>query len=509
MVEVGELVLRLFQPRLIGFCRGEVGLQFLVSDDAAFIQIDQQHLAGLEAPFAGDVFFGEGQHAAFRGEHHQILLRGAPARRPQAVAIKTGAYLLAVGEAHGSRSIPRLHQGGVIFVKCAACRVHLLVLGPGFGHEHHHGMCEAVSTRQQQLERIVEAGGIGLAMRNERPHLVEVGAQQFAFHRATARFHPVHIAANRVDFAVMRHEAIGVGKPPAGEGVGAETLVHEAQCADAIGIAQIVVECADLIGEQQALVDDGAAVEARNIGLAEAGNVMLGLQRGQRVQRLLADDDQLALESLAAGAIHAACDYALANDRHGGDDCIAQAIERGRYVAPADNALALLFGKAFELAFHELPRFLFLRKKAHGDGVVAFIRQFVLVRIRPLADQRIGCLDKNAGAIAQQRIRAHRAAMVEIGKNGQRLADNPVTLFALDMRDHAYAAGIMFVARIVKALRIGAITGCMMSRNLHSPKRPPPSPPPTGPRHRDSGNGFCAAPHARPQNVANWLFGGN
>ena len=105
----------------------------------------------------------------------------------------------------------------------------------------------------------------------------------------------------------MRHEAIGVGEAPTGEGVGAETLMDKAEGRNAIGIAQIVVETADLVGEQQALVDYRAAGKARDIGLAQSFDAMLGLERLQRVQRLLADDDELALDAPPPAAFAVAC----------------------------------------------------------------------------------------------------------------------------------------------------------------------------------------------------------
>ena len=63
--QIVKLILRLFKPFVIRLCIGEVSLQLLVLDDPALLQIDQQHLAGLQAPFAGDVFLGKGQNAAF------------------------------------------------------------------------------------------------------------------------------------------------------------------------------------------------------------------------------------------------------------------------------------------------------------------------------------------------------------------------------------------------------------------------------------------------------------
>ena len=100
------------------------------------------------------------------------------ARRPQPVAVQRGADLAAVGEGDRGRAVPRLHQRGVVFVERLALGIHQRIAGPGFRDQHHHRMRQRVAAGHQDLQRVVDAGGVGLAVRNERPHLVEVRADQ-------------------------------------------------------------------------------------------------------------------------------------------------------------------------------------------------------------------------------------------------------------------------------------------------------------------------------------------
>ncbi len=172
MIKIGELILRLREPLVVRMRGGQIGLELFILDNAALFQVDQQHLARLQAPFAYDVLLGNWQCAAFAGEDDVIVLGHAIACRAQAIAVERRTDLTAIGKAHGRGAIPGLHQGCVIFVESALRRVHQIVLGPGFGDQHHHRMGEAVTACEQQLERIVEAGGVGLPMRDERPHLV-------------------------------------------------------------------------------------------------------------------------------------------------------------------------------------------------------------------------------------------------------------------------------------------------------------------------------------------------
>ena len=98
-------------------------------------------------------------------------------RRPQAVAIEGRADLAAIGEGDGRRAVPRLHQRSVVLVKCPSLRVHQRIPGPRFGDQHHHRMSERITaTDDEKLERVVDAGGVGLAGPDQRHHFCQIGA---------------------------------------------------------------------------------------------------------------------------------------------------------------------------------------------------------------------------------------------------------------------------------------------------------------------------------------------
>ena len=62
--QILEPELRALQPRRIGLLARELGLDLLVLDDAAFLEVDQQHLAGLQPPLADDFSSGTGSTPA-------------------------------------------------------------------------------------------------------------------------------------------------------------------------------------------------------------------------------------------------------------------------------------------------------------------------------------------------------------------------------------------------------------------------------------------------------------
>ena len=304
-------------PLAVGLGEGELVLQLLVVDDAALLEIDQEHLARLQAPFAHDAVLGNRQHTGFAGHDHQVVVGDDVARRAQAVAVQRGADLLAVGEGNGGRAVPGLDHRRVVFVEGAAARVHQLVLFPGLGDHHHGRMRQRVAGHGQQLERVVEGGGVRLPLEADRVQLGQVIAQHRRLHHAFARAHPVEVALDGVDLAVVRHHAVGVGQRPFREGVGREALVHQREGRHRARIGQVLVVAAHLVGQQQALVDDGAAAHAGHVVLAAVRQ----LQRLDRAAGGLADDVELALQRVGHDDVGAAADEDLPDHRFLGAHC--------------------------------------------------------------------------------------------------------------------------------------------------------------------------------------------
>ncbi len=78
-------------------------------------------------------------------------------------------------------------------------------------------MGQRIAALGQEFERIVEAGGVRLALIGNRPELGDVRAEQLGIHARLPRRHPVDVAAQGVDLAIVRHHAIGV-RPAARRG---------------------------------------------------------------------------------------------------------------------------------------------------------------------------------------------------------------------------------------------------------------------------------------------------
>ncbi len=86
-------------------------------------------------------------------------------------------------------------------------------------------------------------------------------------------------------------------------------------------------------------------------------------------------------------------------------------------------------------------------------------RQFDAQLRHFLAEQAVGNLHQHAGAIADQRIGADRAAMGQVFKHAQAVGDDLVRAHALHVDDEADAARIVLVARVVETLALWQAAG--------------------------------------------------
>ena len=198
-------------------------------------------------------------------------------------------------------------------------------------------MGQRITTRHQQFQRVVKTGRVGLTLDNQWPQFVQILAQQFRRHRRVACRHPVHIAAQRVDFAIVRNHAERMRQIPGGKSIGGETLVYQRQCGNYAFVLQVRVILADLIGQQHALVNQRARGQRRNIKTAP----LPISQTANPVLRRLADDKQLAFETVSVPAIFTASNEYLAHCRFNRLDALAQTAVVHRHIAPAKQFLSL------------------------------------------------------------------------------------------------------------------------------------------------------------------------
>ena len=224
--------------------------------------------------------------------------------------------------------------------------------------------------------------------------------------------------------------------------------MHERERGDGARIGQVAVVLADLVGQQQALVDDGAAAHAGHVVLAAVRELeRLDGRRGR-----LADHVELALQRVRHDDVGAAADEDLAQHRLlGADGRRHRHLAVDRHVAPAQQHLALGLHRALQLLLAGKARGVLLGQEDHADAVLTGGRQLDALGRHLGPVELVRDLDEDARAVAHQLVGAHRAAVVEVLEDLQALLDDRVRPAALDVRHEADAAGIVLARGVVQA----------------------------------------------------------
>ena len=444
--DVGELDEVLVEPRAVRLLGGDLLLDLLVGDDATFFHVHEEHAARLQAALGGDVGGVDREDAGFGAHDDEVILGHVVAGRAEAVAVQGGADHRAVGEDDGGGAVPRLHEAGVVFVERLLLGAHGFVAVPRLRNHHHHGLGQGAAAHDDQLEDVVELGGVGTVRVHDREDLREFLAEQRAGQQGLAGLHPVDVAVEGVDLAVVRDVVIRVRAFPAREGVGREARVDEREG----GVHRLVGEVGEvlayLFGHEHALVDDGPAGEGAGVVelvLAGAADLVVGL---------LAQDEELAFEVLVGGAVSRAAEESLADDGLAGDGGLAEGGVVDGDGAPAEDREAEGLGEVGEGG---LGRGADLGVRGDVEHAHAVVTRLGEVSRAVLGEEPVGELEQDARAVTGVGLTAAGASVVEVHQDGEGLLDDIVRTLALHLANEADAAGVMLKLGVVKTLFFG------------------------------------------------------
>ncbi len=234
-------------PGTIGLATHDIGFDFFVVDDAALHGVHEEHPSRHQTALLANPLRVHRKHARFGRQHHQTVGGHLIAARTESVPIQRGADQLAVGKTDGRRSVPGFLHGRVVLVESTAIQVHLRIGDPGFGNQHHHRVRQRPPAEHQKFERVVQTGRIALVLVHDGKQFLHVLAEQFGVQPPLPCAHPIHIALQRVDFAVVANVAIGMGQRPGREGIRAESRVHEGQAARHAAVGQVLIVLGNLM----------------------------------------------------------------------------------------------------------------------------------------------------------------------------------------------------------------------------------------------------------------------
>ena len=251
-----------------------------------------------------------------------------------------------------------------------------------------------------------------------------------------ARLHPVGVAAQRVDLAVVRDVAEWLREVPGRERVGREPRVHDGERRREIGLAEVAIEQRQLRRQQQALVDDRLGRQRRDV--EHVRRIEAGV--ADPVLGEPADDVEGSLPRARWNAAHA--DVDLTKHRHDLAREAAGLCGIDGDVAPADDPLTLGVDDIFEDALTRGALLGIARQEQAANAEPAVRVQIEAEPLRLAPQERLGQLEQDAGTVAGLGIGAARASVREPSQHLEPLIDDIARARTLDVDDKADAARV-------------------------------------------------------------------
>ena len=410
-------------------------------------QVRQQHRAGAQRAFFRHLVRRQIQHAGLGRQHHEAVPGHHVAHRPQSVAVQRRPHQPPVGERHRRRSVPRLHQPRVVLEEPPQIRPHRVFRAPRLRNQHQHRVVDLAPAQRQQLEHVVEIRAVAAEILEDRQQLLDVAPERLGRQLGLARSHRVAVAAQGVDFAVVRQHAERLRQRPRGKSVRRIALVHDRQGADQPGIRQIRIELGHLRGDHHALVDQRAAREARRVGVRGvvrrlAPELVLGA---------LARHQQLALEGVARQPALGLRGEHLPERGHRSPRRRPHRQRIRRHLAPAQGAQTFFEQNPLHPRLRVGQFLAARRQEQRTHAVVSRLRQREAQPFRFVPEKAVRDLDQQPRAVARVRIRPRRPAVQQVFQHLDAFFDDPVLRPPVEVQDETHPARIVFVPRVVQS----------------------------------------------------------
>ena len=361
----------------------------------------------------------------------------------------------AVGERDRGRAVPGLHQARVVLVERALLLVHRLVPGPRLRDHHHHRVGQGAAGQDQQLEHVVEHRGVAALGVHHGQDLPQVVAERLRLEQALPRVHPVDVAAQGVDLAVVADQPVGVRARPVGEGVGREARVHHGQRRLDAPVHDVGEVGGQLGRDQHPLVDEGAVRQAGDVEGLPAGDV-------GGAHRLLDEPPQHVEPALPAEVLLGLLGPGherLPHDGLGRARGRAEQRVVGGDVAPAEEGDGLLRGGPLEELLAAPAGGGVPGQEHEPRAVAAGAGQRDAGAARLLGQEGVRHLHQDAGAVAGVLLAAAGSAVLEVQQHLDRLVHDRVRPAAVRVHHEADPARVVLEARVVEPLRAGASEG--------------------------------------------------
>ena len=445
-----------FGPLAEGLAGRNQILQRRVFEKPPLIQINADGLAGTNAAFLNDAVFGKFHHAGLRTHNQHAIGSDAIAQRPQAITIQPCHHPAPIGRANRRRAIPGFHHSVAIQEQVTMCCRHGSVIAKALGYQQRLGHGCVSPGAHQQFEHVIECRGIRTTRLHHGLQIIHERIKQRMGKSRFMRLHPIHIAMQRIDFAIMRQRPEGLSEPPGGEGISGIALMINGEAADETFIQQIRIEFCQRFRQEHALIDDGPGGQGTKIKLRN-------LRRDSLLFDPPADHIHIAFNGgdIALFRVMDQDLFDLGPRRIG---LFADAGDIDRHLPPAINGIAGIEN----FSFHNLPA-AFLRAQigfwqkhlAHGDTPGT---QPIATAFHHGSEEILRDFDMNAGPIAGFAIGIHGAAMPNGTQRINAGLHNFPPWLAIKRCHQANTAGIMF-CQIKMRFGSEARCGSLISRH--------------------------------------------
>ena len=158
--QVGDFDCLGVQPGAEGLLGGIAVAQLVVPDDTSLIRVNHQHLSRSQTSSLQDDRRVDVNGAYLACQDEAVVAGHVVAGGTQAVSVKRGTHAHAVREGYRGRSVPRLHQHGLVGVIATSCVRELCVAFPRFRNHEGNGSCEVSSVHHEKLEHVVQNGRV-------------------------------------------------------------------------------------------------------------------------------------------------------------------------------------------------------------------------------------------------------------------------------------------------------------------------------------------------------------
>ena len=243
-------------PLRVGAPGRDFFLDLFVFDYPVLLEVDQEDLAGLEPAQSLDSVRRDVEQTDLGPQHDQAVGRLQPSAGPKAVAVEGCPDHPPIREGDCCGAVPGLHEAGMERVEALELVGEVIPVPVCLGNHHHRRVGQGPSGEEEQLEDVVEGGGIRAVGSDHRDHFLQVFPEQLTGELRFASSHPVDVSPEGVDLPVVGYQPEGMGKWPAREGVCREPRVDEGHRGLESLVDQVGKEVRDLVGDQHPLVDD-------------------------------------------------------------------------------------------------------------------------------------------------------------------------------------------------------------------------------------------------------------